>query len=74
MLTLLLLSVLGQDRTIGLPDDRFAGDPRVALVIGNAAYQQALPNPVKDARAMRDVLTSMGFKVFFSKVTFVLRL
>lgn len=41
-------------------------DIRVALVIGNAAYQSvpALSNPVNDARAMSLVLRRLGFKVF----------
>jgi hypothetical protein len=37
---------------------------RVALVIGNAAYQQAkLVNPVNDARAMAVRLRTLGFEV-----------
>ena len=38
---------------------------RVALVIGNGAYQNAtrLPNPANDARAMADMLRSSGFEV-----------
>jgi hypothetical protein len=40
-------------------------DVRVALVIGNAAYEMApLTNPVNDARAIGAALESMGFKVF----------
>ena len=40
-------------------------DVRVALVIGNAAYQHvtALSNPVNDAKAMSLVLSKLGFKV-----------
>ena len=53
----------------GLPpllalDPAFAApDPsRVALIVGNAAYQQApLLNPTNDAAAMRDLFTSAGF-------------
>jgi uncharacterized caspase-like protein len=41
-----------------------ADERRVALVIGNAAYQQGpLANPVNDARAMTAKLTAMGFDV-----------
>ena len=41
-----------------------AGEPRTALVIGNATYQSApLRNPVNDARAMAKTLTGMGFDV-----------
>ena len=37
---------------------------RVALVIGNAAYRDApLRNPINDARAMRDKLGALGFRV-----------
>jgi hypothetical protein len=41
------------------------GAPRVALVIGNAAYpsEAALSNPVNDARAMGQVLGELGFRV-----------
>ena len=38
---------------------------RIALVIGNSAYQSvtALPNPANDAKAMTRFLTSAGFQV-----------
>jgi hypothetical protein len=40
--------------------------PRVALVIGNRDYTDTpLTNPVKDARAMRDQLKRLGFKVVY---------
>jgi uncharacterized caspase-like protein len=40
------------------------GEPRVALVIGNAAYDMApLRNPVNDARAMAATLRTLGFAV-----------
>src|SRR5215470_6804957 len=40
-------------------------EKRVALVIGNSAYQhaRALTNPGNDARLMADTLTSLGFFV-----------
>ncbi len=40
-------------------------EKRVALVIGNSAYQTVakLPNPVADARLMSDTLLSLGFFV-----------
>jgi carboxyl-terminal processing protease len=41
-------------------------EPRVALVIGNSAYQgdlPALPNPANDARLMAKTLKSVGFEV-----------
>ena len=41
-----------------------AGEKRVALVIGNAAYKSSpLTNPVNDARAIADQLKSLGFDV-----------
>ena len=42
-----------------------AAERRIALVIGNSAYQNApaLDNPVHDATAMRDKLQSLGFSV-----------
>ena len=46
-------------------DPAFA-EPRVALVIGNSAYQgdlPALPNPANDARLMAKTLKSVGFDV-----------
>src|SRR5262249_42773227 len=40
------------------------GEPRVALVIGNAAYDMApLRNPVNDVRAMAATLRTLGFQV-----------
>src|SRR5262245_19518414 len=40
-------------------------ETRLALVIGNSAYQSVtpLPNPANDARAMGDLLTAAGFEV-----------
>ncbi|MEM1046730.1 MAG: caspase family protein [Pseudomonadota bacterium] len=56
-----LLMVLGT-ASAGLAS---TGDQKVALVIGNGAYQNApdLPNPPNDARAMATLLRSMGFTV-----------
>jgi formylglycine-generating enzyme required for sulfatase activity/uncharacterized caspase-like protein len=44
-------------------------DKRVALVIGNGAYQHAdkLGNPVTDARRMRDALAKLEFDVVFGE-------
>jgi len=40
------------------------GRSRVALVVGNATYETApLRNPVRDARAVADSLTRLGFRV-----------
>ena len=42
-----------------------SAERRVALVIGNSAYQNApkLPNPVNDARAVAALLKNAGFDV-----------
>lgn len=42
---------------------------KTALVIGNASYTQsnALKNPVRDAKAMRDKLKSIGFNVLYAE-------
>ncbi len=43
-----------------------SAEPRVALVIGNSAYQgdlPALPNPANDAKLMAKTLKSIGFDV-----------
>jgi uncharacterized caspase-like protein len=54
--------------TIGLssicPDSAFA-DKRVALVIGNSAYQLAptIPNPTRDAQAIAAEFTKAGFDI-----------
>ena len=44
-------------------------DRRIALVIGNSAYQNVnkLPNPAKDAAAMADMLNKAGFDVVNAK-------
>ena len=46
-----------------------AAADRVALVIGNSAYEHTseLANPVNDATAMRDALTRLGFDVVFRR-------
>jgi uncharacterized caspase-like protein len=48
---------------IGVPSAH--ADPRVALVIGNSAYQHAphLPNPLNDAADMSAALRRLGFTV-----------
>jgi carboxyl-terminal processing protease len=51
--------------TLGLTTAASA-EPRVALVIGNSAYQgdlPALPNPANDAKLMARTLKSVGFDV-----------
>src|SRR5215475_15570174 len=48
----------------GLPDGALA-EKRVALVVGNAAYERVpkLTNPANDARDMAAALKSLGFDV-----------
>src|SRR5215475_2995262 len=60
MLTGFLLAVLA---LIDVPDAH--AEKRVALVIGNGAYQQApeLPNPRNDAEDMAAALKALGFTV-----------
>jgi len=45
--------------------DAASAESRLALVIGNSAYQTVspLPNPANDARAMAEFLTKAGFEV-----------
>jgi hypothetical protein len=46
----------------------FVSSERLALVIGNSAYQTApLRNPVNDAEDMSRVLSTLGFKVILQK-------
>jgi len=50
-------------KNTGIPSNLNAGS-RIALVIGNGAYERApLRNPVNDARAMADSLRRLGFQV-----------
>lgn len=67
-----VIDVVPQDDTAGdsqpqpLPDDALEiPEKRLALVIGNAAYQSGgnLPNPVNDARRIDDTLQRLGFEV-----------
>ncbi|MBI3435535.1 MAG: caspase family protein [Proteobacteria bacterium] len=47
------------------PAEEARAETRLALVIGNSAYQAvtALPNPANDARAVAEFLTTAGFEV-----------
>lgn len=62
MLLILSCTVFAGDKRIGRnnPSER-----RMALVIGNGAYQFASPlsDPVHDARGMAETLRSLGFEV-----------
>jgi hypothetical protein len=75
VLTLLFALVMGEvayaeSKAIVLDPIVNTTDKRVALVIGNSSYGhrsangivvQNLNNPVNDARAIRDILTKLGF-------------
>jgi uncharacterized caspase-like protein len=54
---------------LSLAADPALADPRVALVIGNSAYQNAprLDNPVNDAAAIAEMFKSIGFDVIDSR-------
>jgi hypothetical protein len=54
--------------SFGSPDAR--AEKRVALVIGNSAYQNAtrLANPARDANAMADLFRTAGFDVVETKL------
>ncbi|MGH8670620.1 MAG: caspase family protein, partial [Burkholderiales bacterium] len=54
-----LSAITAGDAAAGAPHE-----PRIALVIGNSAYQESpLINPVNDARAIARTLQSLGFRV-----------
>lgn len=61
LVSLAMISILGSS----LAAYAATGNGKVALVIGNGAYENApdLPNPPNDARAMASLLRSMGFVV-----------
>ncbi|HEX4410934.1 MAG TPA: caspase family protein [Xanthobacteraceae bacterium] len=46
-------------------ESAFAGEKRVALIVGNSAYQNApaLPNPARDARAVAEMFKKAGYDV-----------
>ena len=61
----LFSSIYASDRTIYKRD--YGAEQKIALVIGNKNYKyfKTLKNPLYDARDMRDVLKSKGFKVLY---------
>ena len=61
--TILLLALAGTAHA-ATPIDTPASERRVALVIGNSAYEDSpLANPVNDARLMAETLRGLGFEV-----------
>ncbi|OQX27994.1 MAG: hypothetical protein BWK80_02540 [Desulfobacteraceae bacterium IS3] len=61
--TVILFAVMAVSVVFSISSE--ATEKRLALVIGNAAYQNApLKNPVNDARAMEKTLKSLGFTVW----------
>lgn len=62
-LAALNLAYAAEDRNLGV-NRAAAGDKRIALIIGNAAYSGApLANPVNDAKDMAATLRKLGFEV-----------
>ncbi|MBL8305251.1 MAG: caspase family protein [Rubrivivax sp.] len=60
----LLAGLGGLPTLLATPAWAQASATRVALVLGNAAYARSpLLNPVRDARAMAELLRSLGFQV-----------
>jgi uncharacterized caspase-like protein len=59
----ILASLVGGLIVLGLSTGECLADKRVALVVGNSAYQnvEQLPNPVKDATAIAEMLRRVGF-------------
>ena len=62
---LMALAMLTVASAAGSSDDTAASGRRVALVLGNAAYQNvpALANPVIDAKAIAEELEKLNFEV-----------
>jgi predicted secreted protein len=67
----IILFAYSDDRALKLKT--WKNEQRVALVIGTSDYASEyfsdLRNPVNDARAVRDVLKSRGFKVYYGENT-----
>ena len=65
VLMLFSLTAYAGQRNLAVTRSGDQGQKRVALVIGNAAYQgsSTLRNPVNDAHAMSDALNGLGFQV-----------
>jgi uncharacterized caspase-like protein len=59
---------VAQPANIGNPTPATGAEKRVALVIGNSAYENVtpLPNPANDARAIGQFLNSAGFEVILA--------
>jgi hypothetical protein len=57
-----------QTANVGNPAPATGAEKRVALVIGNSAYENVtpLPNPANDARAIGQFLNSAGFEVILA--------
>ena len=58
------------NRGLNIKSDSSKHEQRVALVVGNNAYQghlSKLNNPINDARAVKDILEARGFDVIYSE-------
>src|SRR5262245_8036910 len=51
--------------TVAVTSDAAFAEDRIALIIGNSAYETVTPlaNPANDAKAMADMLSAAGFEV-----------
>ncbi|CAA6823813.1 MAG: Unknown protein [uncultured Sulfurovum sp.] len=61
-------TVLGNDKAVHFVSTEMKTENRVALVIGNNAYQRPLTvlnNTINDAKAIQSILVKRGFKVIY---------
>ncbi|CAA6807837.1 MAG: Unknown protein [uncultured Sulfurovum sp.] len=65
---LFMSSALAKDKALQLVSTEMQTEKRVALVIGNNAYQRPLTtlnNTINDAKAIQSILKNRGFKVIY---------
>lgn len=69
ILLLLAISIFGQQRGLSVAKQSDnAPEKRIALVIGNSAYEQSpLINPINDAKDMAQMLTKLGFDIIYKE-------
>ena len=78
VLIVFILSILfantifaNSDRALKLYRQKYAGERKLALVIGNSNYDNKslskLKNPINDSRAVRDKLRQKGFEVLYEE-------
>jgi mitochondrial fission protein ELM1 len=62
------VNITADDRALVQVFKKMKSEPRVALVIGNNNYQKpfsSLNNTINDAKAMKNILETRGFKVIY---------